>query len=104
MKITSISVALLAALSVAIWTSDASAQQPAGWAGAALYRVGAADGRVIELVDQHHAGALGVAGDSPALPSLAVLIGADVRGARCAHVGDRLNPFPLAPHDLNPGL
>jgi hypothetical protein len=35
MKITSISVALLAALSVAIWTSDASAQQPAGWAAAA---------------------------------------------------------------------
>jgi hypothetical protein len=29
------SVAMLAALSVAIWTSHASAQQPAGWAAAA---------------------------------------------------------------------
>jgi hypothetical protein len=35
MKITSISVALLAALSVAMWTSGVSAQQPAGWAAAA---------------------------------------------------------------------
>jgi hypothetical protein len=35
MKITTISVALLAAPSVAIWTSDASAQQPPGWAAAA---------------------------------------------------------------------
>jgi hypothetical protein len=34
MKITSILVALLAALSVAFWTSDASAQQRAGWAAA----------------------------------------------------------------------
>jgi hypothetical protein len=35
MKNASISVALLAALSLAIWTSNASAQQPAGWAAAA---------------------------------------------------------------------
>jgi hypothetical protein len=35
MKIASISVALLAALLLAIWTSNASAQQPAGWAAAA---------------------------------------------------------------------
>jgi hypothetical protein len=34
MKITSISVGLLAALSVAFWTSEASAQQ-SGWAAAA---------------------------------------------------------------------
>jgi hypothetical protein len=34
MKIASISMALLAGLSVAIWTSDASAQSP-GWAKAA---------------------------------------------------------------------
>jgi hypothetical protein len=35
MKIASISIALLAGLSFAIWTSDASAQQPPGWAAAA---------------------------------------------------------------------
>jgi hypothetical protein len=35
MKIASISVALLVGVSVAIWTSDASAQQPPGWAAAA---------------------------------------------------------------------
>jgi hypothetical protein len=35
MKIASISVALLATLSVAIWTSHASARQPAGWPAAA---------------------------------------------------------------------
>jgi hypothetical protein len=35
MKIAGISVALLAALSLAIWTSNASAQQPPGWAAAA---------------------------------------------------------------------
>jgi hypothetical protein len=35
MKIASISVALLATLSVAIWTSHASARQSAGWPAAA---------------------------------------------------------------------
>jgi hypothetical protein len=35
MKIAGISVALLVGVSVAIWTSDASAQQPPGWAAAA---------------------------------------------------------------------
>jgi hypothetical protein len=35
MKIISISIALLAALSLAIWTSHASAQLPAGYAAAA---------------------------------------------------------------------
>jgi hypothetical protein len=35
MKIAGISIALLAGLSVAIWTSQASAQQPPGWAAAA---------------------------------------------------------------------
>jgi hypothetical protein len=36
MKIASkLSIALLAGLSVAVWTSDASAQRPPGWAAAA---------------------------------------------------------------------
>jgi hypothetical protein len=35
MKVASISIAKLAALSAAIWTSDASAQQGAAWAAAA---------------------------------------------------------------------
>ncbi len=69
-----------------------------GKAWARGHHIGATYRLVVKPGHHDVASALGISLDGGALPPLTVLAVANIGGRRGPHVGDGLNPFPIAGH------